>query len=81
MANPKSSALYPRSKGLTEQALAELGYKDTIIFRPSVLSNTQRSESRLGETALRYALLVSLLFVFEEKGLPRSLSDSDWSLA
>jgi len=53
MANPESSVLYSRSKGLTEQALAELGYKDTIIFRPSVLSNTQRSESRLGESVLR----------------------------
>jgi len=67
MANPKSSALYTRSKGLTEQALAELGYKDTIIFRPGLLTNTQRSESRFGETALRY----TLLFGFEESGSRR----------
>jgi hypothetical protein len=56
MANPKSSILYSRTKGLTEQALAELGYKDTIIFRPGALSNTQRSDSRLAESAFLYAL-------------------------
>ncbi|KAI0271118.1 hypothetical protein BGY98DRAFT_1100374 [Russula aff. rugulosa BPL654] len=41
----------PRSKGLTEQALAELGYKDTIVFRPSALSNTKRTEFRFAERA------------------------------
>jgi len=51
MANPQASALYLRSKGLTEQALAELGYKDTIIFRPLMLSNVQRPETRLAEIA------------------------------
>jgi len=47
-----SSVPYSRSKGLTEQALAEVGYKDTIIFRPAVLSNTNRSETRVLESAL-----------------------------
>jgi len=70
MANPNTSALYTRSKGLTEQALAELGYKDTIIFRPGLLTNTRRSESRFGESALQYALLFTLLFVFETRGTP-----------
>ena len=51
MANPKSSIFYSRSKGLTEQALAELGYKDTIMFRPATLSNTNRPEFRFAETA------------------------------
>jgi oxidoreductase len=51
MANPRALALYLRSKGLTEQALAELGYKDTVIFRPAVLSGTQRSDSRPAEKA------------------------------
>jgi uncharacterized protein YbjT (DUF2867 family) len=59
MANPKSSILYSRTKGLTEQALAELGYKDTVIFRPGALSNTQRSDSRVAESAFLYALPVS----------------------
>ena len=54
-AHPKSSVFYSRSKALTEQALAELGYKDTIMFRPAVLSNTNRPESRLAETAFLYA--------------------------
>jgi len=52
MANPRASALYTRSKGLTEQALAELGYKDTVIFRPGALSGTQRSDSRPAEKVL-----------------------------
>ncbi|KAF8493035.1 hypothetical protein F5888DRAFT_1726475 [Russula emetica] len=51
-ANPKSSTFYLRSKGLTEQALAELGYEDTIMFRPATLSNTNRPQSRFWETAL-----------------------------
>jgi oxidoreductase len=50
-ANPKASFFYSRSKGLTEQALAELGYKDTIMFRPAVLSNVNRPEPRFVETA------------------------------
>jgi oxidoreductase len=51
-ANPKSSVFYSRSKALTEQALADLGYKDTIVFRPAVLSNTNRQDTRLAENAL-----------------------------
>ncbi|KAH9968446.1 hypothetical protein BGW80DRAFT_1338589 [Lactifluus volemus] len=50
-ANPQSYPFYPRSKGLTEQGLAELGYKDTIVFRPVILSNVQRPERRLAESA------------------------------
>ncbi|KII86021.1 hypothetical protein PLICRDRAFT_31535 [Plicaturopsis crispa FD-325 SS-3] len=53
-ADPKSSFLYTKSKGLTEQGLAALGYKDTIIFRPGLLAGTQRSESRIGETVFGY---------------------------
>ena len=49
---------YARSKGLTEQALAELGYKDTIVFRPAALSNTNRPEFRFAETAVLYAPLI-----------------------
>jgi oxidoreductase len=56
VANPKSAILYSRVKGLTEQALAEIGYKDTIIFRPAALSNTKRPESRFAESAFLYAL-------------------------
>jgi oxidoreductase len=59
-ANPQTSAFYLRSKGLTEQALAELGYKDTIIFRPMLLSNVQRPEKRLGETLAMYVPLPDL---------------------
>jgi len=36
-ANHKSMFLYPRSKGLTERALASLGYSDTLVARPGLL--------------------------------------------
>lgn len=39
-----------RSKGLTENGLAELGYKDTIIFRPGFLANAERKGGRLMES-------------------------------
>ncbi|KAH7908321.1 hypothetical protein BJ138DRAFT_1069042 [Hygrophoropsis aurantiaca] len=53
-ANPSSPFLYPRSKGLTEQALASLGYADTIVFQPGFLKNAERPENRIAETALGY---------------------------
>jgi len=49
-ANSKSSLLYPRSKGLTEEGLAAIGYTDTIIFRPGFLAGTQRGDHRLVES-------------------------------
>ncbi|KAI9458374.1 hypothetical protein BJY52DRAFT_1426482 [Lactarius psammicola] len=49
-ANPESTSFYIRSKGSTEKALAELGYKDTVIFRPSILANVKRPEGRLAES-------------------------------
>jgi hypothetical protein len=56
VANPNSSIFFSRSKGLTEEALAELGYKDTIMFRPMALSNTNRPVSRgFVENAFLYA--------------------------
>ncbi|EPQ56161.1 hypothetical protein GLOTRDRAFT_137974 [Gloeophyllum trabeum ATCC 11539] len=51
-ANPSAPFLYPRSKGLTELALASLGYDDTIILRPGFLQNAQRGESRPVESVL-----------------------------
>ncbi|KAJ8495786.1 hypothetical protein ONZ45_g12707 [Pleurotus djamor] len=53
-ANPKSPFLYPKSKGLTEQGLAALGYSDTIVFRPGFLKGTQREEPRLAESIFGY---------------------------
>jgi len=44
-----SPFLYLKSKGLTEQGLARLNYSDTIIFRPGVLTQTQRGNERFGE--------------------------------
>ncbi|KAJ7507064.1 hypothetical protein B0H11DRAFT_2169653 [Mycena galericulata] len=48
-ANSKSMFLYPRSKGLTEEGLARLGYADTIVFRPGLLAGTDRPDFRLAE--------------------------------
>jgi len=49
-ANSSSPMLYARSKGLTEEALASIGYSDTIIFRPGLLAGVNRPESRIAET-------------------------------
>jgi len=48
-ANASSSFLYPRSKGMTENALASLGYSDTIVFRPAFLANADRGKTRVLE--------------------------------
>ncbi|KAK0466785.1 uncharacterized protein EV420DRAFT_1505356 [Desarmillaria tabescens] len=48
-ANAKSSFLYPRCKGQTEEALASMGYSDTIVFHPGLLTGTARPQSRLPE--------------------------------
>jgi len=48
-ANSSSPFLYPKSKGLTEEALASIGYSDIIIFRPGLLAGVDRGESRIGE--------------------------------
>lgn len=42
--------LYLRSKGLTELALADLGYADTISFRPGFLAGAERPKPRMTET-------------------------------
>ncbi|GJE98561.1 NAD(P)-binding protein [Phanerochaete sordida] len=47
--NPTSMFLYPKSKGLTEQALATLGYDDLIIFHPGLLMDSERPERRIME--------------------------------
>jgi oxidoreductase len=49
-ANSSSPMLYSKSKGLTEEALASIGYSDTIIFRPGFLAGTNRPDSRVLET-------------------------------
>lgn len=41
-ADPSSRFLYSRCKGLVEEDLASLGYAETIIFRPGILSGAQR---------------------------------------
>ena len=47
-ANPNSSVFYSRMKGELDEAVQELGFKHTFIFRPSILSG-DRKENRVGE--------------------------------
>ncbi|KAI9570865.1 hypothetical protein HD554DRAFT_2240611 [Boletus coccyginus] len=53
-ANPTSPFLYPKSKGLTELALARLGYADTIVFRPGYLRGAERPERRISESVIGF---------------------------
>jgi len=53
-ADARSSVFYSRVKGELEAAIAALGYRAAIAFRPSLLSG-ERREQRLGE---RVALMV-----------------------
>lgn len=53
-ADPTSRFLFSRSKGLTELALARLGYADTIVFRPAMLKGAERAERRFGEQMFGY---------------------------
>lgn len=53
-ANANSSFLYPRSKGLTENALSELGYKSTTVMRPGLLAQAERKETRPTEILFGY---------------------------
>ncbi|KAJ7886000.1 hypothetical protein B0H13DRAFT_2044504 [Mycena leptocephala] len=57
-ANSKSYFLYPRSKGLTEEGLASLGYQETIVFRPGLLTGTERPEPRTAEKVAEAVLSV-----------------------
>ncbi|KNZ78840.1 Oxidoreductase HTATIP2 [Termitomyces sp. J132] len=57
-----SKFLYTRSKGLTENALASLGYGDTIIFRPAFLAGTNRDSIRLGESIAALVLPIVSYF-------------------
>lgn len=45
-----------RSKGLTENLLAGLGYSDTMVFRPGFLMNAERPNKRVIEFVLVYVL-------------------------
>lgn len=52
-ANPRSRNFYLRTKGETEAAIQQAGFRSVNIFRPSVLIG-QRKEFRLGEWLGRY---------------------------
>lgn len=62
-ANPKSKIFYNRLKGETEQAIINLQFPQTIIYRPSLLIG-KRNEFRLGELiAQKVAPLFDFLLI------------------
>ena len=63
-----------RSKGLTEIGLAELGYSDTVVFRPAMLGEGDRPDSRPLEAFVVYvftAAFSELLFIHGTEQLSR----------
>ncbi|GAA6054453.1 hypothetical protein JCM3770_007224 [Rhodotorula araucariae] len=62
-ADSKSWFLYPKSKGLTEEGLAGLGYARTIIFRPGLLVVPGGRGEHRGPEKLAVAVIPRLPFV------------------
>lgn len=60
--DPSSTKLYQKSKALTEQGLAELGYDDFIVFRPAWFTGALREHGRFGELMLRPFIGFASLF-------------------
>lgn len=67
-ANKNASNFYLRLKGEVEEAIVNVGFKHTGIFRPSVLIGP-RPEKRIGESV--GAFLTKLLSVFLQGGLSK----------
>ncbi|KAH8813533.1 hypothetical protein DL96DRAFT_1698711 [Flagelloscypha sp. PMI_526] len=73
-ADPSSRFLYNRSKGLTEEGLAALGYDDTIIFRPGILKGEDRNLLEKAISPITSALsLVSSAIQIELDDLAKSV--------
>lgn len=52
-ASPKSPAFYNQVKGMTEEALKQIGFSTLVIFRPSLLLG-ERTELRIAEKISGY---------------------------
>jgi len=55
-ANKDSAFLYPQTKGLVEEAVKEVGFDRFFIYRPSILIESNRSETRIAEKIADVAL-------------------------
>jgi len=49
--NKDSSFLYPQTKGRVEEAVKNVGFEKVFIYRPSVLVEANRPETRVAEVA------------------------------
>ncbi|TFK69114.1 hypothetical protein BDN72DRAFT_796945 [Pluteus cervinus] len=67
-ADKNSSLLYARSKGETEERLSELGYKETIVFRPGALTGTARPQTRPVEAVIGF-ILPAISFISDSVGI------------
>ena len=67
-ADPRSAVFYSRVKGELEEAVAALGYRSAIAFRPSLLAG-DREQRRFGERAA-IAVLQPLRFLVPRKYRP-----------
>ena len=56
-ADPKSPVFYNKVKGMTEESLKEMGFKNLVILRPSLLLG-ERTEFRLAEKLSGYMMKV-----------------------
>lgn len=64
-ANSKSSVFYNKTKGEMEEAISDIGFKTSYIFRPSLLLGN-RKEFRLAEN-LAKLIMVPLSFLIPKK--------------
>ena len=69
-ADPKSGVFYNMVKGMTEEALKEMGFKNLVILRPSLLLG-KRSESRFSEKIFGF-IMKALNFLISDnyKAIP-----------
>ena len=69
-ADPKSGVFYNMVKGMTEEALKEMGFKNLVILRPSMLLG-KRSESRFSEKIFGF-IMKALNFLISDnyKAIP-----------
>lgn len=62
-ANPKSKIFYNRLKGEMEEAVKEIGFESTGIFRPSILDGPRKEKRPAEQTGLTLMKALSFAFI------------------